>query len=554
MVQGFIGGGVVIVAAAYARVSTRAQEEGISLDQQDAAMLEYADKQHITVPPEYRFRETASGLRGEREEYDKIRRLIRERRINALIVYATDRHTRDPIHGNIFRAELKRAKAALHVVTKGGQVDIYSAEGGLMATVEDAFNKYWLDKILETTYVKKQAYIHEGVPFVQGSVRYGFRRVGRKREARAELAEEQAEVVRRIYNWADENLSIYKIDKLLMGTPAPGEKWDGKARQLRRRSPGVWGPVAVYRILRDEIYAGTYWANRQESYEGDDGKKRKRDRPREEWVAVPVPAIVSREQWERVQQKLDTAQRERPRMHAKYDYLLARRITCGTCGYAATTAPQPQPDGSTKFYYACSTLFTRALAAERCKARRFRVPETEAAVWAKFKEVITSPQVFLARLRDDQARRREAAQADDGELRDLDELIEEQIAQLRVAVAEYTRYAAKGGILAETFRQQAETLEQTIRTLEQRKAKLEQRQAAKVVSDEEIRTIEELAEWARPRLAQADRDFTIRRQLIEAFNWRFTLVWRGEQRVVVVHWRDWDFDVEVNYASKPSQT
>jgi hypothetical protein len=71
--------------------------------------------------------------------------------------------------------------------------------------------------------------------------------------------------------------------------------------------------------------------------------------------------------------------------------------------------------------------------------------------------------------------------------------------------------------------------------------------AQKVVSDEEIATIEGLAEWARPRLAVADKSFQLRRQLIEAFNWRFTLVWRGEQRVVVVHWRDWDFDVEVNY-------
>lgn len=544
--QGFAGGGL-IVAATYGRVSTRAQEEGISLAQQDEAMLEYAEKQHIAVPDEYRFREAASGLKDEREEYGKIRQLIRERRINALIVYATDRHTRDPIHGKIFRAELKRARANLHVVTKGGQVDIYSAQGELMATVEDAFNRYWLDKILEVTYEKKQAYIREGVPFVQGSVRYGYARVGRKREARAEVVEEQAKVVRRIYDWADEGLSIHRIEKLLTGTPAPGEKWDGKARQLRRREPGRWGPVAVQRILRDEIYAGVYWANKLEVVEADDGRRVKQPRPREEWVAVPVPPIVSREQWERVQHKLDNGQRSFPRGNTKHEYLLARRMTCGTCGYAATTAPQPQPDRSTKLYYACSTLFTRALAAKRCGTRRFRVPETDAAVWAKFKEVITSPQVFLARLRDDQAKQREAAQADDGELQDLDELIEEQTAQLRVAAAEYTRYAARGGILAETFRQQAETLEQTIETLRQRKAKLEQRQAAKVISDEDIATIEGLAEWARPRLEVADRDFALRRQLVEAFNWRFTLLWRDSQRVVVVHWRDWDFDVEVNY-------
>jgi hypothetical protein len=56
-----------------------------------------------------------------------------------------------------------------------------------------------------------------------------------------------------------------------------------------------------------------------------------------------------------------------------------------------------------------------------------------AAVWAKFKEVVTSPQVFLARLRNDQARQRETMQADDSELRDLEGLIAEQTDQLRVA-------------------------------------------------------------------------------------------------------------------------
>lgn len=168
-------------------------------------------------------------------------------------------------------------------------------------------------------------------------------------------------------------------------------------------------------------------------------------------------------------------------------------------------------------------------------------------MWAKFKEVVTSPQVFLARLRDDQARQREAARASDGEMQDLDGLIEDQAAELRVAAAEYTRHAARGGILAETFRHQMETLEGTIEALRQRRASLERRQAAQVLTDEEITSFAELAAWAEPRLAIADGDFKIRRALIEAFGWRFTLVWRGEQRVVVVRWRDWEFDVEVNY-------
>ena len=76
--------------------------------------------------------------------------------------------------------------------------------------------------------------------------------------------------------------------------------------------------------------------------------------------------------------------------------------------------------------------------------------------------------------------------------------------------------------------------------------------SAGVIPDEEISTLKQLAEWATPRLAQADQDFATRRQLVERSNWRFTLVWRGEQRIIVVKLRNWEFDVEVVYGkSRP---
>jgi hypothetical protein len=62
------------------------------------------------------------------------------------------------------------------------------------------------------------------------------------------------------------------------------------------------------------------------------------------------------------------------------------------------------------------------------------------------------------------------------------------------------------------------------------------RQARQVPSDEEIMNFAALAAWAEPRLAIAGGDFKIRRALTEAFSWRFMLVWRGEQRIVVVRW------------------
>jgi hypothetical protein len=101
--------------------------------------------------------------------------------------------------------------------------------------------------------------------------------------------------------------------------------------------------------------------------------------------------------------------------------------------------------------------------------------------------------------------------------------------------------------MAGIYQKQVDEVRAVVETLQRRQATLERRQAQSVIPEEEISTLEQLAEWATPRLAQADQDFAARRQLIEALNLRFTLVWRGEQRIIVVKWRNWEFDVEVAY-------
>jgi DNA invertase Pin-like site-specific DNA recombinase len=118
-----------LIGSTYARISTTKQKDGISLDDQDTRMAFYTSQNSIYVAEEYRFKEQESGFKEERSEYDKIRQLVRERRINVLIIYGSDRHTRDPIHGEIFRAELRRNNVSLHIITEGGEVDIISPTG-----------------------------------------------------------------------------------------------------------------------------------------------------------------------------------------------------------------------------------------------------------------------------------------------------------------------------------------------------------------------------------------------------------------------------------------
>src|SRR5262245_22004372 len=90
------------------------------------------------------------------------------------------------------------------------------------------------------------------------------------------------------------------------------------------------------RMLKNETYTGVRYFNRitKATEANREGKKVIRGkwilRDRAEWIAVNVPAIVSRELFEKVQERLRTHDQRycKPATH----YLLSGLVQCGVCG------------------------------------------------------------------------------------------------------------------------------------------------------------------------------------------------------------------------------
>ena len=100
----------------------------------------------------------------------------------------------------------------------------------------------------------------------------------------------------------------------------------------------------MHHILADPVYAGTAYANRydcvpQES-RGATAVRRTYEptcrqlKPREQWIAIPVPALVDAEIWEQAQAQLARNAALSFRNNSKYNYLLRCLLTCKTCGLA----------------------------------------------------------------------------------------------------------------------------------------------------------------------------------------------------------------------------
>src|SRR5207249_3526626 len=98
--------------AIYCRVSTDAQErDGTSLESQARECLGYVDRlggMVITV-----VREAASGYTLDRSGLSEVRRLIRERQVDAFVCYAVDRWSRQQNHLGILFDELETAGVRL---------------------------------------------------------------------------------------------------------------------------------------------------------------------------------------------------------------------------------------------------------------------------------------------------------------------------------------------------------------------------------------------------------------------------------------------------------
>jgi site-specific DNA recombinase len=142
------------------------------------------------------------------------------------------------------------------------------------------------------------------------------------------INEDKANWVRQIFDWFLGGKSIKKIVQELyeMGIPSP-------------RGRKLWSPESVRQLLKREVYKGVYIANRHEKvWMWENGKQRQisRTKPEEEWISLPVPAIVSEEQWDLAQELLATNKQKSLRNSAKNEWLLSGLLRCA-CGKSMIT-------------------------------------------------------------------------------------------------------------------------------------------------------------------------------------------------------------------------
>jgi len=114
-------------------------------------------------------------------------------------------------------------------------------------------------------------------------------------------------------------------------------------------------------------------------------------RPAEEWIPVPVPAIIDLDTWRLAQEQLARNQQLAKRNNTRHSYLLTALLICNQCGRRMIGTA----DGDDQRRYVCSARYPRH-ARGACNGRSITAAPLEAQVWQWTAKLLSEPDLLRA--------------------------------------------------------------------------------------------------------------------------------------------------------------
>jgi site-specific DNA recombinase len=509
----------VIIAASYGRTS-KEKDDAFSVDSQLKANNVFADLHGLTVPDNYSFPEDFTGRLLDRPALNKIRELMKEKKIQALIVYATDRLARKVGVADLLLDELFEYGVTLYIVAWGTHVRD-TPEDRMRFNFESTYADFERRKIMERTTRGKRQKLEGGIYLGNGYPPFGYQKVGRKRETKLVIIEEEAKIIRLIYVWyAVEHISVTEIRRRLRGEASPGDTKGYREKGIKVREIGDWPEMTIYKILRNPTYKGA-----MESF----------------GYTLDVPVIIEPAIWALAAERLTEGRTMSPRGQ-KYEYLMARRTRCRLCDYAVMTTPTLRRGELAALYYRCSSVRNQT-ARRQCSLPRFRVDQVDEVVWTLVRELILDPPGLRRMLEESQTE----LIAKYGDLKErlerTEKRLEKERKRLAVLLVEYADNQAQNDeeekdeakqYVAEVYRRAKEEAEETVRELLKERTDVASQLEKLTVPDGLIEDIEEFALSARDDIDNLP--FTGRRALIESMGFKAELAIEDGKKVVYIIW------------------
>lgn len=387
-------------AAIYARVSSERQAEENTIKSQLGALRERVAADELDLPEELVFvDEGYSGSTVVRPALERPRDVVAAEAVDLLYVHSPDRLARKYAYQVLLIEEFM--SGGVEVVFLNRELG-KTPEDELLLQVQGMMAEYERAKMMERTRRGKRHAAAWGSVNVLSGAPYGYRYVAKHEgggQARYEIVPDQARVVRKIFEWVGrDRLSIGEVRRRLT-----------QAGEPTRKEKTVWDRSAIWGMLKNPAYAGEAAFGKTRSGPLRPKLRAQRGRPlqprrayshydvpSEEWISIPVPAIVNPELFRAVQEQLQENKRHARGRHRGTKYLLQGLLVCQSCGYAyygkAISHSARKGNPREYAYYRCLGTDAYRFGGERvCSNKQVRTDLLDLAVWQEVRKLLEHP-------------------------------------------------------------------------------------------------------------------------------------------------------------------
>jgi site-specific DNA recombinase len=379
------------LAALYARVSTLQQEQEATIDSQVAAIENYAQAQGYRLAKELYFLDQAvSGAQLDRPALNRLRDQAAEGLFQVVLCLSPDRLARQYAHQWVLLNELQRA--GVEVVFVNQPAVGKDPQGQLLLGIQGLFSEYERAMITERLRRGKLYRVRQG-KLVNPVPPYGYRYipVSEPQGGRWELDPSEAQAVRWIYEWytQPDQPSIWeivtRINQLGEQAPPRGQEWRFSTVQA---------------ILKQADYTGQAYYNRTQTNHEVIGRPRRigrgrkqqpvrEPRPKEEWIPVEVPAILTPAVFQQAQERMAMKKQFARRNNQRNFYLLRSLLVCSVCG--RTLVGRTAQGKQTYFCYNQGQQRSPDVPAHRCT---IAAEVIEPVIWTELTQLLRNPRLI----------------------------------------------------------------------------------------------------------------------------------------------------------------
>ena len=388
-----------IRAALYARVSSEQQAQAGTIDSQVAAIRGRAGQDGLTIETDLCFIDDGvSGATLVRPALERLRDQADAGEIDRLYVLCPDRLSRSYAYQVLLVDELRRCGVELVFVNR----DLaQTPEDQLLLQVQGMVAEYERAKIIERCRRGKLHAARRGSVNVLGGAPTA---IATSRPATARRRSTMFTCRR--WRWSSRCFNGSGVERWSIGQVCRRLKTQGIPSP---RGKGYWDRSTVWGILNNPAYKGraafgkTRLGPARPRLRG--GRNRREqprdgqscyDAPLQEWITIPVPAIVEEDLFDAVAAQLEENRRRNREGRRGARYLLQGLLVCTCCQYAYYGKQISLSSGKGKRrsygYYRCVGTDAYRFGGQRvCKNKQVRQDLLDQAVWNDVQALLADP-------------------------------------------------------------------------------------------------------------------------------------------------------------------